>query len=295
MEISANDELFFERAFTMTLEPGNGKPPDENLPPMIRSGAARGEDHGSKMLKVLMGALGCASCLGLLCFGTFLSVFSVEGGVQSAVSSLLYTPTPSPVPWEINLFDDFSSNVNQWPTIQGETGTCGTENFTIQAGQINWKINSLEGCFWVRSPDLPPLTDFDVSVDVLESGSDLIDAGIVFGWGEKGDHYYFGIAAAERQFAFFRFQDRQWRQLIPWTESKRIQPLAANRLRVVGRSLQYSFFINGIKVAVQQDDEIPSGMIGLGGETRYSGDILMIQFDNFELHALPLRANARIP
>jgi hypothetical protein len=249
------------------------------------------------VLAIVLGTLGCIGCLTLLFAGVLLAWFGMRRGkipalpfLYTPTSTSTLTPTPTstatPIPWDIDVLDDLSNNNQKWPIIVSEKYDCGIENMYLDRGALFWNINAMQGCFWTRKPDLPPVTDFDVSVDVFDYSPNEADAGITFRGNEAADqYYYYGILASEKKFAVFVFMNRQWTPLINWTDNDHILSGNVNRLRVVAEGSHLTFYVNGTRIAIEDDDEIPSGYVGLGGEIDYSGYVLSVKFDNFELHA----------
>lgn len=84
--------------------------------------ALAGRRNRRNVLAIVLGALGCVGCLAVLFSGVLFGWLGIRGGVIPALP-FLYTPTPTPsptatpLPWDLNLLDDFSQDVSRWPII----------------------------------------------------------------------------------------------------------------------------------------------------------------------------------
>jgi hypothetical protein len=199
--------------------------------------------------------------------------------------TVMMTPTASPIPWTRNLLDDFSSNTNEWPDIVRNTTACGTESFNLRQNLIIWKIQGKNECIWPRVPGaLPPVSDFDVSADVLFAGSSGSDAGLIFRYLDSSNYYYFGFREDSKEFSVFVVQNGNPKTLLDWTKTPQIQPGKQNRPRVLGLGSHFIFFINGNEVAALDDAGRSSGTVGLGASVG-KGETNTFQFLNFEYHS----------
>jgi len=201
-----------------------------------------------------------------------------------ATSTPTMTPTATLISWALNITDDFNSNVNAWPDINGGTGTCGTEYFHLQPSKLIWRINATEGCIWWKIPGaLTFVSDFDVSVDVLISGPSGSHAGLLFRNSDDSNNYYFGIKENSQEFTVIARLNNNWRTFIDWTTTMQIRPGAINRLRVLGLGSHFIFYINGNEIFTLDDTGISSGSVGLGAGVS-KGDTSTFEFHNFEFH-----------
>lgn len=155
----------------------------------------------------------------------------------------------------------------------------------LDSGALIWNINSTDNCFWYEKPDLAPVTDFDVSIDVLNYSPNGTATGIVFRRLASGDQYYFSVYNSARKYAFFLYRFQKWTVLIDWTYSASIRSEEVNRLRVVAKGSHFTFYVNGNEITSSTDSTLSSGFVGLAAELYNSGNTFSAKYDNFELHA----------
>jgi 3-keto-disaccharide hydrolase len=211
--------------------------------------------------------------------------------------TLANTPSSTPLPtetasatatqvvWEINVGDNFSSNTHSWP-LGLDKGQYGSSNIAIQNGKLVWDLNCINNCWYWWYPDLPVVTDFDVSVDVKRaSGSTSGDYGIVVrADGTKNSFYYLAINDTNRQYAFLIYQNETWTRIHDWTDNATLAPGNVNHIEIQARGARFVFLINGVEAGQAQDARLSSGRIGILSELYDTGDKIQVEYDNLVLH-----------
>jgi hypothetical protein len=198
------------------------------------------------------------------------------------------TPTPTPVPWDVHIIDNFEANTYDWPVSVGNPGgDCGSDSRIIENHSLIWKINAKSSCYWWYYPDMPAVTDFDLSVDVQRFGAAGNDAGLVFRVVDENPQYFyiFAVDDINRTFSVTAFNG-DWNTLIDWTYSAYIKPGAFNHLGVSARGSQISFSINDVVVETITDETSPFGKVGIVADVYNNGDSDTITYKNFEFNGL---------
>ena len=189
--------------------------------------------------------------------------------------------------WNLNLVDDFSSNIHNWPSWIDVTDNCSNSDLQLQNGGLFWKVEGLDhnSCAYFANPtEAAPVRDFDVSVDMQPStGSIQGDGGIVFRAGDVDDFYLFAVNDAIKSYSIRVNQSSYPITLKDWMMDQAIRPGQVNRLTVSGRGYHFTFTINGKQVADLDDHSISSGYVGLGIDI-YDGASISLTYNNFELH-----------
>jgi hypothetical protein len=199
----------------------------------------------------------------------------------------LPTPTTPPILWDVNLTDDFSSNVNNWDVYTDNQTDFLKDSVGIQDGVLHWQMQALKGVFsWNYPKDVAAVGDFDAAVDVQQiQGSDLSDYGLIFRLLDKNNYYMFVVDEADQEFAVESYENG-WTTEVDWTTSKMIYTGQVNRLGVSARGNHFVFFINGTVVAETNISGISIGNVGVATDLYNAGDTQTVNFDNFMLQGL---------
>ncbi len=252
----------------------------------------------------------CGSLLviGLCLLGIGGAWFAMRRGLIPALP-FLYTPTQTQLPtenplptatpaptattistatavvWEINIEDNFSSNVNGWP-VGFDQGQYGSSNLAIQNGKLVWEVTSVTDCWYWWYPDLPILSDFDASMDIQRTeGSTTGDYGMVVRLdGDQNSFYYFAINDTNQEYAFFLYQNDNWTRIHDWTFSSSIGSGKINRIEVKARASRFVFSINGTEVGNADNARLASGQVGVLAKLYDSDDNIKVSCDNLVLH-----------
>jgi len=206
-------------------------------------------------------------------------------------ATLVPTPNsidPMPLDWNVNISDGFSSNDNGWPTLSDSNDGCSVSNMNIQNGALVWTLDSLNnnGCGYVYYAGLPPVSDFDISLDVKRnSGIGEAEFGIGFRILDADNHYSFVINDATGNFKVRRIQYGSTSTLVDLKFDPVINSDGYNRLAVSARGAVFHFYVNNKLVDTIKDSGFTSGRTGIIAET-YNGAVVSVSYDNFVLHGI---------
>lgn len=268
------------------------------------------EDEKAGRRPILWAILGmAAACLGLFFVG---ALFWYKPDPQSLIDQYFpsstplptATNTPTPTPnwtataqmqdvqsalenatnnWELIIDDPFDSNENEW-LVESSDDEYALISYEITEGKYRWDTTAHQSFIGWVWPDMEPLTDFHLSVELEQvNGPDTADYGVVFREDKDSNFYYFGISDSGSYALYVFFEE--WDTLIDWTGTDLINPDAANRITVIANGSHFTFFINDQYVTDFSDDQIPEGTVALAVELSDEGDQAVFEFDNFELRA----------
>jgi hypothetical protein len=267
------------------------------LPPAIPQRGKGGWSTATKRIAMGIGGLAVVAIL-------FFGIRAIYGGMKSgkipafgflntptmtATATRIPTATPTITPteksWKIHYTDRFENNKWGWPELQNDKSeTCGTENMFIDYLKLVWTIEVSDGCVWWQYPSFVQMKDFDLSMDVeLMAGSSNADMGLVYS--AAGDDSYsllFRIDPANSTFTVESLQT-DWKTIIDWKYSDAIQNTGVNRLRMVVKNNQFTFYVNEVEVGSTFDSTITSGIVGITLGTYKTGDSVSVSFDDLEL------------
>jgi len=198
-----------------------------------------------------------------------------------AVQSLLQAADD----WELVLPGDFDQASAAWVTGE-DSNEYGSSKWTIALGKLIWEATAIQGMVWWSIPDMPPVSDFYLSVDTrqINAPPDSL-VGLTFRVTEDEEGYYLFQVDAGGNFAVYQLEDNQWLSLLPWRPAPEYLPGQANQLAVLGQGAQFYFFINGDMVAEVYDENLAAGATGLAIGLNNPGDAGTWEFENFEVSA----------
>lgn len=179
------------------------------------------------------------------------------------------------------LDEKFDDNKNSW-SIGRSTSEYAAESTLINHGVYHVEVEANKGFVSWRYPVIGNVDDFYLEVD-LEKVEGNLDAeyGVVFRVA-GGDFYTFYLYGNDRYRISLSYDD-EWTTLKSghFTDLKE----GMNTLKVVAHGDHFFFFINGRYLAEIEDDQIPSGKVGIYYGMDYMGDQGVFEFDNLLLRA----------
>jgi serine/threonine-protein kinase len=182
------------------------------------------------------------------------------------------------------VFDDFSSNANNWPAEASED-EYSLSSLAVADGVYRVEETAHQGFTHRLSPDVEAVADFVVAVEAhMVSGPDDGAYGIVFREDADDNYYYFTVSNSG-DFSLLTRYGGEWITLIDWTDTDVIRPGGVNRLEVRAQGAHIVLLINDHIVAETDDDQLAEGTIALAVELYNEGDEAVFEFDNFELRA----------
>jgi hypothetical protein len=186
--------------------------------------------------------------------------------------------------WPIVLYEDFSANTYNWPVGEYSDERV-TGSRTLADGKYTWEATALEGVVWWSIPNMEPLSDLYLSVEVqMIEGSEEIEYGVIFRRVDRDNYYVFRIQG-DREYQLRMRYAGEWETLIEWTESTAIGAGQANRLTVIAEGSHFSLYINDQLVDEYDDSRLDSGEAGLLIGLDKAGDKAFFEFDDFEVRA----------
>jgi flagellar biosynthesis GTPase FlhF len=185
--------------------------------------------------------------------------------------------------WSIKLSDTFSNNNNNWHTTTIDS-EWGKGSIRVTDGKYRWTYSSAKGSIYRAWKYTVSLSDFYLAVDGQETGASITgELGVVFRNSEAGDFYYFGIHPGSQSYFFYLNYDDEWSPLINYTKFPSIYSDRPNKLSIIARGSQFSFFINDQFATEATDDTLSYGPIGLAIALNNANESSAFEFDNFEL------------
>jgi hypothetical protein len=183
---------------------------------------------------------------------------------------------PQPVPAELVFEDDFSED-HDWYTEQNS-------RFSLELTDEGYKIsvNILNAPIWsIRDQSFD---DVIVEVDTTRlSGAKSGYSGLVCRHQDE-DNYYALVISSDGTYGIAKMQDGEFEFIQEGSDvSGAIKSGAANRVRAECIGDKLSLYANGQLLLQVQDDDFPSGAVGLIAGTRMDGAIEAF-FDNFAIY-----------
>lgn len=141
----------------------------------------------------------------------------------------------------------------------------------------------------VKNPTAGQFQDFELKVEVeYLSGADNKTSPFILFRVVDWDNYYRFFVTPGGTFALEKRVAGTWTTLKGWTSHEAIhRGPGINRVSVVARGSQFTFFVNGQQVYQTTDDSLIGGQIGLGCGSHTGNTPLHVTFDNIEVWSLP--------
>jgi hypothetical protein len=199
-----------------------------------------------------------------------------EAAIRQAPSNLIYS----------NDFDEVSSG---WPTEDTNNETITKKQF-VSNGTYNWEIIP-HGDFasYLYPSDIPALSNFEVSIDIKISGSEISDDSyFCLHIRSSNDNFYcMGIMPIRGISVVHEHEYKDGKDIFSDIAGDgktfaTINQNSFNNLRIVAKGENLTFYINDVLVTDVVDDRLKSGSIGL--EVHGDEDILTkFIIDNFQV------------
>lgn len=176
--------------------------------------------------------------------------------------------------------DDFSDPASGWPRA-------ATESYRMDYmdGMYHIYVNTSNTAKNAKVPVRTEFRDF-----VLETTAYVVD---VPEYGEFGlnlrrdvesDDYYRLVLNTNHKFAFFKYKNGEWTDLIPWTRSEAVA-LDVNKIRVMASGEDFTIYVNDRWVGSCKDGSIRSGVIDIFGETQNASQV-HVAFDDLRIWSI---------
>jgi predicted Ser/Thr protein kinase len=196
----------------------------------------------------------------------------------------LYLPLREASGWSIVLADDFGAEGDVW-SVGDYDDTLVDGSRSIEGGIYRWEAEAFDDFVWWSIPDADEVSDLYVAVDVqLVDGVSNAQYGLIFRRGENKD-YYLVLVSDNGYYEFVKVTDGDWTVLVDWTETSAVRSGEVNRLEIVARGSQFTFYVNGEYVEEFSDELLTVGQSALVIGLSEAGDSSVVEFDNFELRA----------
>ncbi len=189
--------------------------------------------------------------------------------------------------WPTVVFDNFTSNVNNWLVGTFPSHYFAALDQTIAGGRYRWEAKvSL-----VNTITTAWLADYRVADFQLTANSKHVagsaagsSCGVIFRIQDIHNFYWFRVTDSQ-QFAVSLHKAGQWRQLVDWTRTTAIKPNGVNQVEVIARASHFTFLINGQTVGEVEDEQFPQGLVGLAIEAYKAGETIAYEFMDLTLRA----------
>ena len=189
--------------------------------------------------------------------------------------------------WTTLLFDNFSTNDNNW-LVGNQTSEYFTPlNQFIADGRYRWEAEvsrpSSMSTAWLMGYQV---SDFHLIVNSKHiigsrTGSSW---GVVFRVQDNHNCYWFRMTDSQL-FAVSVVKEGQLLNIVDWTRTDTIKPNGVNQLEVIARETHFIFLINGQIVKEVDDGHFSQGLVGLAIEGYTPGEKITFDFMDIILRA----------
>jgi len=180
--------------------------------------------------------------------------------------------------WPLRNYEIFNYNSKSWPLGQHDY-TQGKLELSLNNEYV-WQVYAQQSLFaWAR-PELDPVTDFLLSVEVRPIGQTKGYCGLTF---RQNDDQLCAFLISEDAYQVAFYDGSKWDTFINWTQAPALKQGRSNQLTVIAKETRFIFFINEVYVGQANIASPRSGRVGLAAQVD-AGDS-RFAFDNFALRA----------
>ena len=187
--------------------------------------------------------------------------------------------------WTTLLFDNFSSNDNNWLVGNRSSEYFAPLNQVISDGRYRWEAE-VNRAFSISTSWLGgnQVSDFHLVVNCKHIiGSRAGSAwGVIFRVQDNQNYYWFRMTDT-MFFAISVAEEGQWRDVVAWTRTETIRPNGVNQLEVIAHETHFIFLINGQIVSEIDDNQYSQGLVGVAIEGYKPGEEIIYDFLDFTL------------
>jgi hypothetical protein len=189
--------------------------------------------------------------------------------------------------WSTLVFDNFTSNENNWLVGNYPSHYFTTFNQAIAEGRYRWEAEvSLASAIttsWLKGY---PVSDFHLKVNSkhLRGSRGGSSWGVIFRIQDNHNFYWFHMTDSQN-YAVSVHKEGQWLNLVDWTRTQLIKPNGVNQVEVIGQDRHFVFLINGQIVSEVEDDRFKAGLVGLAIEAYTPGEKTVYDFMDLMLRA----------
>jgi hypothetical protein len=203
----------------------------------------------------------------------------------STAEASLYAPLEEALTWPVVITDDFDYNRHGWDS-GWESGALLTGQKVFVDDVYRWKMEARDDDVVGWSPlEIDALGDCYVAVDArLVEGAADAQYGVMFRLVDNANHYHF-LASDDGRVQYVRRYEGDPTPYIQWARASAVRSGEVNRLAVVAKGSQFTFYVNGQHVGQHSDSRISTGQPALMVGLFDAGDTSVVEFDNFELRA----------
>lgn len=183
---------------------------------------------------------------------------------------------------QVRICDQFNNNYLSWWIGTDSTVDWGDQEALLSNGKLRWAWNSNQGMMTYETKGSIE-KDFEISVTVrrIKGNESFACYGIVFRETTSG-YYWFKVCDSKTFSLWFSNPASGWENIIEDTNADSIQLGTPNKLTVVGKGQNFSFYINNEFLLEINDTRLGSGYMGIGIETQQDDDNVF-EFDDFLL------------
>ena len=189
--------------------------------------------------------------------------------------------------WPVVVQEKFTNDALNW-NVGSDNNQYAIEDISITANKYTWKLTTKKSMGSFSFPDMQPLADMFVSVDMQMVSTGAFDddeAGIIFHTSTKDQTFYFFGVNPNGFYWLSMYDGSNWNDMIPSAPSDLLKPNQVNHLAVSIQGNEILLMINNSVVNSFEDSQLSSGGAGLGLELTSAGEDATVIFSNFYIRA----------
>jgi hypothetical protein len=209
--------------------------------------------------------------------------------VATTIPTVTSAPTQGSLFSQVYISDAFNDNSNEW-LVGNVNGTSWTGTRLIENGVLDWEGISREAMF---SPQFPGNADLQGRFSAMQVSSRVKQLNPTmdgfYGVTIRGTYvnnqmsFYAFVIDQTGKYAFLLYSDSKWKNLSEWKENLYITPGDWNKMTVQVVGNFFSLYMNDTLLSEVVDNTLPDGQGGILVDLAAGGELIQIQFDDFEV------------
>jgi hypothetical protein len=209
--------------------------------------------------------------------------------VATSTPTVANPPTQGTSFSHVYISDAFNDNFNEW-LVGNVNGASWTGTRLIENGVLDWEGISREEMLSHQFPKKADLQEEFSDVQVSSRVKLLYPTmngfyGVTIRGTDENNlmSFYAFVVDNTGKYAFLLYTDSKWINLIDWKENLNIKNGDWNKMTIQAIGHHFSLFMNDNLLFEIDDGTLPSGQGGIIVDLFTGGELIQIQFDDFEV------------
>jgi hypothetical protein len=184
-----------------------------------------------------------------------------DSRLATATAQVLQSQLQTAQNWPVVLEEPFNT-LERWPSVD-DGGERAKSQWSIVDGRYHWEVQSVLDVSWWVYPDMEPVEDFYLSVEVTRlSGPDTSKAGVIFRLLDDAN-FYLAEMNGLGEIGIYQLAEGSWRYILSVETGQPMPPGQPWRFEVIGQGSSFLVLLNDATPIAFSDDALSKGKTGV--------------------------------